>query len=153
MKFLNSLVKTAVLGLVLVLVFYLGVRWTDHVVPAPREETAQTGYNEARIADLEAKVETLSWEKAQLTAQVEQFRAQQQETCMLVLRYEELVLSGIFGDSIVLERAVQEIAVSRELYENCQVGDDITSLRLHRLLSCDGLSDARVIVENKYILS
>lgn len=153
MKFLKSLVKTAALGLVLALVFCLGIRVMDRTPVVIREEVQHTDYTEARIADLEALVESLTQEKAQLTAQVEQYRAQQNETCMLVLRHEELVLAGIFGDTIVVELGVQEIAVNRELYESCQVGDDITTLRLHRLLSCDGLSDTRVIVENKYILS
>lgn len=153
MKFLRNLAKDAILGLVIALLFYVGLqgvadRNQTMTLPAEAEVCTEA---DTRIADLEAKVAALSREKEALAAQVEEYRAQEKEVCILVLRYEELFLSGIFGDAIVIEKAVQEIAVSRELYDSCQSGEDITAMELHRLLSCGGLSDTRVIVENKYI--
>lgn len=177
MKFLKSLVRTAVFGLTVVLILYLGLQVLNIHMPSnseaniPEINTTKTNEpqtnepqadesrideyrikeSEIRIAQLEAQVESLSQDKARLTEELEEYRAQADEVCILVLRYEELFLSGVFGETIVIERAVQEIAVSRELYESCRAGDDITSLELHRLITCSGLSDTRVIVESKYI--
>jgi hypothetical protein len=162
MKTLKNLVLAAVFCMVLALVFGAGTqmpRILALAVPAeptpvetsPLETKPADNADKERIAQLEAQVTELSRDKERLTEEVERYRAQAEETCVLVLRYEELFLSGIFGDAFVIERAVQEIAVSRDLYDSCRTGDDITSLELHRLMTCSGLSDTRVIVENKYI--
>ena len=152
MKFLKNLAAVAIFGIVLVLIFGMGTQMLRvSLVETPQETTPAENPDKIRIAQLEAQVMELSQDKARLAAEVEEYRAREEETCVLVLRYEELFLSGIFGDTIVIERAVQEIAVSRELYDSCRTGDDITNLELHRLMTCGGLSDTRVIVENKYI--
>lgn len=152
MKHLKTQIKLTLFGIVMVMAMYLAMQLPDIRTMVIPEETSPTSTDETdRIAQLEAQVEALSQDKARLTEELEEYRAQADEVCILVLRYEELFLSGIFGDAIVIERAVQEIAVSRALYESCRTGDDITSLELHRLITCSGLSDTRVIVENKYI--
>ena len=152
MKHLKTQIKLVLFGIVMVLAMYLAMQLPDIRTMVIPEETSPVAADETdRIAQLEAQVKALSQDKARLTEELEEYRAQADEVCILVLRYEELFLSGIFGDAIVIERAVQEIAVSRALYESCRAGDDITSLELHRLITCSGLSDTRVIVENKYI--
>ena len=152
MKILKTLGKLTAFGLTMVLAMYLALQLPEIPTTAISEETAPTANGDTdRIAQLEAQVMELSQDKARLAAEVEEYRAREEETCVLVLRYEELFLSGIFGDTIVIERAVQEIAVSRELYDSCRTGDDITNLELHRLMTCGGLSATRVIVENTYI--
>lgn len=152
MKHLKTQIKLVLFGIVMVLAMYLAMQLPDIRTMVIPEETSPAAADETdRIAQLEAQVKALSQDKARLTEELEEYRAQADEVCILVLRYEELFLSGIFGDAIVIERAVQEIAVSRALYESCRAGDDITSLELHRLITCSGLSDTRVIVENKYI--
>ena len=152
MKFLKNLAIMAILCMVLLQAFGAEIRMPDKGIGLTAEETMpEENPDKIRIAQLEAQVTELSRDKERLTEEVERYRAQAEETCVLVLRYEELFLSGIFGDAFVIERAVQEIAVSRDLYDSCRTGDDITSLELHRLITCSGLSDTRVIVESKYI--
>lgn len=152
MKILMTLGRLTAFGLAMVLAMYLALQLPEIPTTAIPEETAPAANGDTdRIAQLEAQVTELSRDKERLTEEVERYRAQAEETCVLVLRYEQLFLSGIFGDAFVIERAVQEIAVSRELYDSCRTGDDITSLELHRLITCSGLSDTRVIVESKYI--
>lgn len=170
MKILHNLTKHAILVLVIALLLIQGIRWMaedNQALAATQMTEATEEATDLRIADLEAQLERLSREKAALTAQMEQltrekeelteqveeYRIREQEVCILVLRFEKLVLSGLFGDAIVVENAVQEVAVSRRLYDSCQNGEDITSMELHRLMTCDGLSDTRVIVESKYIRS
>lgn len=152
MKHLKTQIRLAIFGIVMVLAMYVAMQLPDiRTMVIPEESSFAAADETDRIAQLEAQVEALSQDKARLTEELDVYRAQANEVCILVLRYEELFLSGIFGDAIVIERAVQEIAVSRALYESCRAGDDITSLELHRLITCSGLSDTRVIVESKYI--
>lgn len=152
MKHLKTQIRLAIFGIVMVLAMYVAMQLPDiRTMVIPEESSLAAADETDRIAQLEAQVEALSQDKARLTEELDAYRAQANEVCILVLRYEELFLSGIFGDAIVIERAVQEIAVSRALYESCRAGDDITSLELHRLITCSGLSDTRVIVESKYI--
>ena len=172
MKILKNL-DAAIFGILMVLVFCIGTQIMGGSAESdPWETICEIGDERSRIAELEAEVEVLTGDKNLLTEEVERYRTQAEsltedkdrlikevekyrtqaeEECILVLRYEQRFLSGIFGDSIVIEWAVQEIAVNRELYDSCRPGDDITSLELHRLLTSNGMSDTRVIVQNKYI--
>ena len=152
MKILKTLGRLTAFGLAMVLAMYLALQLPEIPTTAIPEETAPTANGDTdRIAQLEAQVASLTQDKAFLASEVERYRAQASETCMLVLRYEQLILPGIFGDAIVIEQAVQEVAVCRELFESVIPGSNVTSTDLHRVISCGGLCDTRVIVEDKYI--
>ena len=152
MKFLKSLTQLTVFGVALVLAMYLALQLPG--IPAmaiPEETTPAANGDTDRIAQLEAQVASLTQDKAYLTTEVERYRAEASEECMLVLRYEKLVLPGIFGDAIVIRQAVQEVAVSRKLFESVVPGSRIENSDLYRLMSCGAISETRVIVEDKYI--
>ena len=152
MKFLKSLTQLTVFGFALVLAMYLALQLTG--IPAmaiPEETTPATCGDPDRIAQLEAQVASLTRDKANLTTEVERYRAESAEVCMLVLRYERLVLPAIFGDAIVIRQAVQEVAVSRKLFESVIPGSEIENGDLYRLITSGAISETRVIVEDKYI--
>ena len=152
MKFLKTLVKLTAFGIVMVLAMYLTMQLPGIPTMAIPEETTPAANGDTdRIAQLEAQVASLTQDKAYLTTEVERYRAEASEECMLVLCYEKLVLPGIFGDAIVIRQAVQEVAVSRKLFESVVPGSRIENSDLYRLMSCGAISETRVIVENKYI--
>jgi hypothetical protein len=152
MKILKTLGRLTAFGLAMVLAMYLALQLPEIPTTAIPEKTAPTANGDTdRIAQLEAQVASLIQDKAYLTTEVERYRAETSEDCMLVLRYEKLVLPSIFGEAIVIKQAVQEVAVSRKLFESVVPGSRIENSDLYRLMSCGAISETRVIVENKYI--
>ena len=152
MKFYKTLFKMITFGIAMVLASYMAMQLPDIRTMVSPEEAGPTAVDETdRIAQLEAQVASLTRDKAYLATEVERYRAESSEVCMLVLRYEKLVLPGIFGDAIVIKQAVQEVAVSRNLYESVVTGSRIENSDLYRLMSCGAISETRVIVEDKYI--
>lgn len=104
---------------------------------------------EQRLAQSQEAQELLLQSNTQLTALVEELRAELETEYILVLRHEDAVLPGLFGNSITVNTRIQEISVSRALFESCQIGDDITTSPLHRFLASGTLSQTRIIVEDK----
>ena len=147
MKILKTLGRLTAFGLAMVLAMYLALQLPE--IPTTAAPTANGDTD--RIAQLEAQVASLTQEQAYLTTEVDRYRAEASEDCMLVMRYEKLVLPGIFGEAIVIKQAVQEVAVSRELFESVVPGSRIENSDLYRLMSCGAISETRVIVVDKYI--
>ncbi len=104
---------------------------------------------EQQLAQSQSENALLQQTIAQQSALLEQLQAELNTEYFLILRHEDLVLSDLFGDCIVVNTRFQEVGVSKATYDSCQVGDDITSTPQHRLLASGSLSQTRVIVEDK----
>lgn len=104
---------------------------------------------EALLAQSQEAQEMLLQNNAQLTALVEQLRAEAETRYILVLRHETHLLPSLFGNSICIGTRMQEIRVSKVFYDSCQIGDDITTSDHHRFLASGTLTGIRVIVADK----
>lgn len=110
----------------------------------------QIAEKDDQIAQLGEEQAALIQTNAQLSTQVDQLREEAETVYILVLRHEDTLLPGLFGDSISVNTRIQEISVSKALYDSCQIGDDVTSMKLHRYLTGSGLSQTTVIVDDKF---
>lgn len=110
-----------------------------------------------RIAELEQMLsqaqeaqQQLLQTNSQLSALVDALRAELETEYVLVLRHEDAVLPSLFGSSITVNSRIQEISVSKALFDSCEIGDNITTTDLHRFLASGTLRETRVIVEDKF---
>lgn len=110
----------------------------------------QIAEKDDQIAQLGEEQAALIQANAQLSTQVDQLREEAETVYILVLRHEDTLLPGLFGDSISVHTRIQEISVSKALYDSCKIGDDVTSMKLHRYLTGSGLSQTSVIVDDKF---
>lgn len=140
----------AIVLFALVLAIGISLISTSHAAAAETTDDSRIAQLEQIISQLQQENSALIITNSQLSQQVAQLQTELNTEYVLVLRHEDLVLSGLFGDSIVTNTRVQEISVSKAMFESCQIGDDITSTALHRLLAAANFSQTRVIVENKF---
>lgn len=106
---------------------------------------------DAQIGQLQERCLALDQVNGQLSVLVEEYRAEENTEYVLVIRHEDTLLPGLFGGSLSVNYRVQEITVSKRLYESCDRGDDITNSSMHRLLSGGSLAQTRTVIEDKYI--
>jgi cell division protein FtsB len=139
----------AIVLFALVLAIGISIISTSHAAAAEMPDDSRLAQMEQMIAQLRQENAALIITNSQLSQQVAQLQSELNTEYILVLRHEDLVLSGLFGDSIVVNSRVQQISVSKAMFDSCEVGDDITNTALHRLLAPGNLSQTRVIVENK----
>lgn len=104
-----------------------------------------------RIAELEQQIQQLLQTNAQQAQMIEQLQAEAGKNYILVLRHEDVVLPSLFGDSITVNSRIQEISVSKAMFDSCQEEQDITNTELHQLLASGSISQTRVIVVGKHI--
>lgn len=103
---------------------------------SPASAAEQT--KDEQIAALEQEIQRLNLLVEELSAD---------EDYVLMLRVEQVYSLG------ELKLMVLQIPVDKELYESCRIGDDITTgFGLH-LMASSYLSETRVFVEDKYIIT
>ena len=139
----------AVVLFALVLTIGISLISTSHAAAAETNDDSRIAQLEQQLAQCQQENAALIITNSQLSQQVAQLQTELNTEYILVLRHEDLVLSGLFGDSIAVNSRIQEIPVSKAMFDSCQIGDDITNTALHRLLAAGNLSQTRVIVENK----
>ena len=140
---------TMVVLFVLVLAIGIGLISTSPAAAAENQKDSRITELEQQIAQLQQEQTSLILVNTQLTELVTQLRTELETQYILVLRHEDAVLPGFFGDSFTVNCRIQEISVGKELFDSCQIGDDITNTQLHIFLASGALSQTRVIVENK----
>lgn len=146
----------AIVLFALVLAIGISLISTSHAAAAETTDDSRITQLEQQIAQLEQMLSQLQQENSaliitnsQLSQQVAQLQTELSTEYVLVLRHEDLVLSGLFGDSIVVNTRVQEIRVGKAMFDSCQIGDDITTSEFHRFLASSSFSQTRIIVEDK----
>lgn len=144
---ITFLVVLTVLALAVSIIFIS----TSPAAAAAIQKCGRVAELEQMLAQAQEAQELLMQSNSQLSALVEQLRAEAETEYILVLRHEDALLPGLFGGSITVNCRVQEINVSKALFDSCQIGDNIANSELHRLLASGCLSQTRVIVEDKII--
>jgi hypothetical protein len=138
----------AVVLFALVLAIGISLISTSHAA-AVRTDDSQIIQLEQQLAQAQQEIAALIITNSQLSQQLEQALMELNTEYILVLRHEELMLSGLFGDSIVVSSRIQEVGVSKATFDSCEIGDDITNSPHHRLLAAGTFCRTRVIVEDK----
>ena len=126
------------LGVALILLLCVGISLVS-ALPAEASEDTQTP-EQARIEELSRQIEALNRQVEMLSNPDEH---------VLVLRIDQECLGG----SVTVRSTILQIAVERSFFDSCSIGDDLTDSSRIRLLSSALLTDTRVYVEDKFIIS
>jgi hypothetical protein len=107
--------------------------------PAEAKEVPQSP-EQARIEALSQQIEALNQLVVQLSNPDEH---------VLVLRIDQECLGG----NVTVQSTILQISVDRNFFDSCNIGDDLSESSRIRLLSSSLLTDTRVYVEDKFIIS
>ena len=123
----------------LVLLLFLSIRIIS-ASPVEAKEADLTTAQADQISTLTQQVETL-------TRLVEQLSNQEEH--ILVLRIDQ----ECFGGAATVQSTILQITVDKRFFDSCNIGDDITESARIRLLSSSLLTETRVYVEDKFLIS
>lgn len=123
----------------LVLLLFLSIRIIS-ASPAEAKEAHRTAAQEDQITALIQQVEALTGLVEQLSDRTEY---------ILVLRIDQ----ECFGGAATVQSTLLQIAVDRNFYNSCNIGDDITDSSWITAMSSSLLAETRIYVENKFLIS
>ena len=101
---------------------------------------------EAKEADI-TTVTTLTQQVEILTRLVEELSNQEEH--ILVLRIDQ----ECFGGAATVQSTILQVPADERFFNSCNIGDDITESARIRLLSSSLLTETRVYVEDKFLIS